>query len=83
MSASRSERALLHSFSGEWRKSATTVVLERAPFAEGSMRLAYAGRVPLDAPPAPATDVVVKFAKNPDTNRSLYFKGMPYLFESN
>jgi hypothetical protein len=81
--SSRPERALLHSFSGEWRKSATTVVLERTPFAEGSMRLAFAGRVPLDAPPAAATDIVAKFAKNPDTNRSLYFKGMPLSYECN
>ena len=67
------ERVLLHQFrDGEWRKVVTSVCVDKKPFAEGSMRLAFRGQLLIDGTDL---EVVFKFAKSPDANRLSYFKG--------
>ena len=71
------ERALLHSFNGEWKKLVTSALVDKAAFAEGSMRLALRGQVLIDGIPL---DAVFKFSKLADCARTSYFKDVEMQF---
>ncbi len=48
----------------------TTVSIDSAPFSEGNFRQAYKARLLIDGR---QTEFVIKFARDPNTPRSLYF----------